>query len=132
MENTQSSRSGRTFPAPCPVTKETTSASSSKSSPASATRPYQFLDLRSGETPDSWSDRTGPYLGESWTPNTTEQPNVAVECLPSSILQVNVPEKYRLSAKACEGILRRAEKRGKTLPPMLREALEETILADLG
>lgn len=31
---------------------------------------------------------------------------------------------YCLSAKACSGILRRAEKRGKELPPMLRTALE--------
>ena len=32
--------------------------------------------------------------------------------------------KYYLSAKACQGILRRAENRGKQLPEMLREALE--------
>jgi hypothetical protein len=32
-----------------------------------------------------------------------------------------------LSAKACEGILRRAEHRGKQLPPMLKEALEQMI-----
>ncbi len=36
-------------------------------------------------------------------------------------------EKYYLSAKACEGILRRAERRGKELPPMLKEALEQQI-----
>jgi len=29
-----------------------------------------------------------------------------------------------LSRRACEGILRRAEKRGKELPEMLRKALE--------
>jgi hypothetical protein len=28
-----------------------------------------------------------------------------------------------LSRKACEGILRRAERRGKELPPMLEQAL---------
>ena len=44
------------------------------------------------------------------------------------ILQADAPEKYYLSAKACAGILRRAERRGKTLPKMLREALEETVL----
>ena len=32
-----------------------------------------------------------------------------------------------MSAKACQGILRRAEKRGKELPPMLMEALEEAV-----
>jgi hypothetical protein len=40
---------------------------------------------------------------------------------------MNVPGKYYLSAKACEGILRRAERRGKELPPMLKEALEQMI-----
>jgi hypothetical protein len=45
----------------------------------------------------------------------------------SSILQVNVPEKFYLSPTACEGILRRAERRGKQLPPMLKEALEQQI-----
>jgi DNA (cytosine-5)-methyltransferase 1 len=39
-------------------------------------------------------------------------------------LEEQAPEKYCLSRKACEGILRRAAKRGKALPPMLKEALE--------
>jgi hypothetical protein len=30
--------------------------------------------------------------------------------------------------KACEGILRRAEARGKTLPPELKEALELKVM----
>ena len=38
-----------------------------------------------------------------------------------------MPEKYFLSARACEGIIRRAERRGKELPPMLKEALEQMI-----
>lgn len=41
----------------------------------------------------------------------------------SEILQENPDEKYRLSAKACQGILNRAERRGKELPPELRDAL---------
>ena len=36
--------------------------------------------------------------------------------------------KYSLSPKACAGILRRAERRGKALPPMLKTALEQQIL----
>lgn len=36
------------------------------------------------------------------------------------------PPKYFLSARACEGILRRAETRGKTLPPLLKAALERS------
>jgi hypothetical protein len=42
-------------------------------------------------------------------------------------LEARAHEKYYLSAKACEGILRRAERRGKQLPPMLKEALEQRI-----
>ena len=35
----------------------------------------------------------------------------------------NVPVKYSLSARAAAGILKRAENRGRTLPPHLAEAL---------
>jgi hypothetical protein len=59
--------------------------------------------------------------------NIGESPNEDVESTLSQILQVNVSEKYYLSAKACEGILRRAEKRGKELPQMLKTALEQMI-----
>ena len=45
----------------------------------------------------------------------------------SEILQDKTNEKYNLSEKACIGILRRAEKRGKALPPILKEALENQI-----
>lgn len=38
-----------------------------------------------------------------------------------------VPMRYYLSEKACLGILRRAEKRGKKLPPALEEALKNHI-----
>lgn len=36
-----------------------------------------------------------------------------------------IPLRYYLTAKACRGILRRAENRGKTLPDILRKALTE-------
>ncbi len=42
----------------------------------------------------------------------------------SSILMDHVPERFSLSPKACQGILRRAQKRGKELPEVLRKALE--------
>jgi len=41
-----------------------------------------------------------------------------------------VPQRYFLSAKACSGILRRADKRGKELPTTLRLALEQ-VAGDL-
>lgn len=68
-----------------------------------------------------------PSHGERLTLNTGECPSVARESTLWQILQADAPEKYYLSARACEGILRRAERRGKTLPPMLREALEEAV-----
>lgn len=42
----------------------------------------------------------------------------------SDILEVDADAKYNLSAKACRGILRRADKRGKELPEILKAALE--------
>ena len=42
----------------------------------------------------------------------------------SQILVEDAPQKYYLSAKACIGILNRANKRGKDLPKVLKEALE--------
>ena len=59
--------------------------------------------------------------------NTGESPSVAVESTLSQILVVNAPEKYYLSARACEGILRRAERRGKKLPELLKLALEQQM-----
>ena len=43
----------------------------------------------------------------------------------SEILEKRPHVKYSLSPRACRGILRRAEKRGKELPPVLRKALEQ-------
>ncbi len=40
-----------------------------------------------------------------------------------------VPPRYWLSPRACRGILSRAERRGKKLPPLLQQALEATAAA---
>jgi hypothetical protein len=46
-------------------------------------------------------------------------------CSLSDVLETgDVPRRFYLSPKACRGILRRAEKRGKQLPPSLAEALQ--------
>ena len=46
-------------------------------------------------------------------------------CSLSDILETgDVPQRFFLSATACKGILRRAEKRGKALPPQLARALK--------
>ena len=51
----------------------------------------------------------------------------------SEILEVaNVPPRFSLSAKACAGILRRAQRRGKQLPPMLKQALKQAAGGTVG
>ena len=65
-----------------------------------------------------------PLHGESWTRSIGEFPREENASTLSQILQVNAPEKYCLSPKACQGILRRAAVREKQLPPMLKAALE--------
>jgi hypothetical protein len=58
------------------------------------------------------------------TLNTAEYPSDAVASSLSDVLESDVPQKYYLSPRACRGILRRAEKRGKRLPEHLAAALE--------
>lgn len=70
----------------------------------------------------TWED-DGLLLGECSMRNTGESPSVAVESRLSSILEETPHPKYYLSAKACLGILRRAEKRGKDLEQLLKMAL---------
>jgi hypothetical protein len=96
-----------------------------------------FLDLRSGRMPDASWQMGGALLGAYTMHSFGEQPKTLMdECgfaaLPngvsvSRLSQILVDDplpKYSLSAKACSGILNRANKRGKELPPELREALE--------
>ena len=61
--------------------------------------------------------------GDFSTVNISEWPNDGAACSLSAILEANPATRYSLSPRACAGILRRAEKRGKELPPMLEEAL---------
>lgn len=123
---------GKTSPEPSAAMAATTSGQSFRRSAPSVTKEFQFLDLRTGY---------GNLLGSYWetatvlpgghsTLNTSESLKDAAECSLSDVLEMNAPEKYSLSAKACRGILRRAEKRGKELPDMLREALMEVVLSD--
>lgn len=120
---------GKTSPAHTAATKGKTSARCSKSSAASKTVTPIFLDLRAGSgltQERSWV--TGiPSLGEHPTPNFGESPNVVVESTLSQILEANVPLKYYLSARACAGVLNRAQRRGKPLPEILKTALEQQI-----
>ena len=121
---------GKTSPAPSAATAEKTSEPSLKRSVPSVKKTLMCLDLRPG--------MGGNLLGAYWemdtvlpggymTLNTGESPSVVRESTLSQILQLDAPEKYSLSPKACAGIIRRAEKRGKELPNMLRDALMEVV-----
>jgi len=58
-------------------------------------------------------------------PNISEFHSAAAASSLSDILETGeVPQRFYLSATACRGILRRAEKRGRALPPSLQMALE--------
>jgi hypothetical protein len=66
------------------------------------------------------------------TLNTSEFPSDAAVCSLSDILETgDVPQRFFLSATACRGILRRAEKRGKKLPPQLAHALKAVADSEL-
>lgn len=56
----------------------------------------------------------------------------AVACLLSDTLETTGDhlQRYCLSQRACAGILRRADKRGKKLPPLLQEALTLNAAAE--
>ena len=66
---------------------------------------------------------SGALLGDFMTHSFGESPKDAKESRLSQILEECALPKYYLSEKACQGILNRAEKRGKELPELLKTAL---------
>ena len=81
---------------------------------------------RSGEKDTAfWLTSPGLQpLGFCLTLNLSERPRLANPSRLSEILEPNPDPKYRLSERACQGILNRAERRGKELPEELKAALE--------
>lgn len=67
--------------------------------------------------------------GDNLTLNIGECPSEESASTLSEVLEVIVPKKYYLSATACAGILHRAERRGKELPPQPKEALISVVNA---
>ena len=65
---------------------------------------------------------------ELWMLNISEYPKDVKESLLLDVLQGTgeVQQRYSLSPKACRGILRRADRKGKILPKKLEEALLQT------
>ena len=93
---------GRTSPASCRVTEG------------------GILEPSSG----CWGNSGMGSHTEFLTLSTLEFHSAAAVCSLSDVLETgDVPQRYFLSATACRGILRRAEKRGKDLPEALHEAL---------
>ena len=115
-----------------------------------ATWPSDSLNLLASCGPSGWYGRTSPescHLGTDGTlaPSSgrwqnsgmgsptafltlsgLESPSAVAVCSLSQTLEIgDVPQRYFLSAKACSGILRRAERRGKELPLQLHAALKE-------
>ena len=97
---------GRTSPASCRVTEA------------------QTLEPSSG----CWANSGMGSPTEFMTLSSTEWPSAAAVCSLSDVLETGtVPQRYFLSATACRGILRRAEKRGKKLPEPLERALRLVV-----
>lgn len=83
----------------------------------------------SGRTLVLCMDPGAQSLGGPWTPNISEWPNDAAVCSLSQVLEKDsIPPRFFLNGTACAGILRRAEKRGKQLPPSLHAALAAVAL----
>ena len=97
---------GRTSPASYPLTED-------------STLPPSF---------EGWANSGMGSRTEFLTLNTSEWHSAAAVCSLSDTLETgDLPQRFFLSATACQGILRRAEKRGKVLPPMLEKALKSVV-----
>ena len=118
--------SGRMCQEHYPQTKEKTSGVSSKKQLGSSKRMPIYLDLRrgGGHTPDALWAMGGALLGAYTMHSFGEYPKEENASLLSQILVEEAHPKYSLSAKACQGILNRANRRGKKLPEILQKALE--------
>ena len=89
-----------------------------------------------GKKPEWLSETTDLSSGECLTLNSSEwnhipgrSPSDGAVCSLSSILERGqIDPRYFLSQKACAGILRRAEKRGKALPQQLHQALQTVAM----
>jgi len=72
---------------------------------------------------ERWPNSGTAWAGGCSTHGTSECPSGAVECSLSDILEATPHPRYRLSARAAAGILRRVGARGRALPEALEAAL---------
>lgn len=104
---------------------EQTFKKSSKRSSKLKNHTFMLLDLRqdAGNILGPCWEYDPVWLGSLGTLNTSECPKDVVESSLWQILLDTVPSRYWLSRKACRGMLRRADCRGKLLPELLEIAL---------
>lgn len=132
---------GKTLSVHSAATKEKTSTPCWKKLRVSQNQDFLYLDCRksgNGQKQEPLTVMGGLSLGELTTLRTGEKPSetavqemlsvwgphsVAEESRLSQILEETPHPKYNLTAKACLGILRRAERRGKDLPKLLKAIL---------
>ena len=151
MEDIRAGSCGKTYREAFQAIRGETFTKSSKASVPSAQIPTMYLNLRGNEgqislfggMPEpSWETVT-PSRGESSMlsgleflredgefsslPITGERPKEPIHTTLTDILEAEVPQKYSLSSRAAMGILTRAMRREKKLPPILWEALIETV-----
>src|SRR5699024_4001365 len=129
MANIQDMQCGKMSVVPSPQTREKTSKVLSKSSVRSRPRKLISLNQINGKTQEKCWEITTQLPGESLMRNIGEYPSEENESFLSQILMDQVHPKYYLSRRACEGILRRAKKRGKELPEILQKVLEKQAIS---
>ena len=97
------------------------------------TSPVSFQATEDGILPPSFSGWASSGMGsptECLTLNISDWPKDASVCSLWQVLEDgSLPPQYFLSARACQGILRRAEKRGRQLPTQLHHALQAVAAA---
>lgn len=107
-----------------PTEEKISGRSSRKRSGSSSRKPPLFLCLRQdGPQADASWVTDGALLGVYSMHSFGECPRDGVESRLSQILEAEPHWKYYLSAKACQGILNRAARRGKDLPEALKASL---------
>ena len=134
MEDNQQLLFGKTSPASS--RRKTTPSAASSEGCSGAMKPLR-LKAGSGIRQAFSVAKPSEWVGESSTPNTSPWlsgvgESFSLPCLVnlSQVLESGpVHQRYFLSAKACSGILRRAERRGKALPEQLRLALQAVVEA---
>lgn len=123
LEENQRGSSGRTSPE---CSQPTTMPSAPSWEAWSGVQPPS-LNLQADGPARVWlMDRADAPPGGRWTPSTSAWPSdgSGSSCSLAEVLEDGpLPTRYFLSSKAAAGILRRAEARGKELPPALQAAM---------